>query len=264
MSSGSGSGALALAAVPRGVQESGPLACDYPARGGVPQCLAAATKPIELAPGIWEVQAGLPMEAFWCAHGPQAVTGYNFTPTAKGKGKAKMRRGAGLACIVQMHALGRTAADTLALTDAGRGVPGGTCVWSATWVCTGEGNCLRQCGGEGACEGGCTFNCTKRRGRCSFQVHVTATREQVERGVWRVRAQGCHVKCGTAPVPPAVLRWTRLARSWAVERCNSTNVAPLVVAGLSQAEVGPGGSGKHAVKHKQLAKARVPNGQHPA
>ena len=51
MSSGSGSGALALAAVPRGVQESGPLACDYPARGGVPQCLAAATKPIELAPG---------------------------------------------------------------------------------------------------------------------------------------------------------------------------------------------------------------------
>ena len=35
MSSGSGSGALALAAVPRGVQESGPLACDYPARGGV-------------------------------------------------------------------------------------------------------------------------------------------------------------------------------------------------------------------------------------
>ena len=105
MSSGSGSGALALAAVPRGVQESGPLACDYPARGGVPQCLAAATKPIEKAPGIWDVQAGLPMEAFWCAHGPQEVTGYNFTPTAKGKGKAKMRRGAGPACIVQVHAL---------------------------------------------------------------------------------------------------------------------------------------------------------------
>ena len=53
----------ALSAEPRPVHESTSLPTDYPARGGVPQCLASATKPVELAPGVWEVQAGLPMEA---------------------------------------------------------------------------------------------------------------------------------------------------------------------------------------------------------
>ena len=79
----------ALSAEPRPVHESTSLPTDYPARGGVPQCLASATKPVELAPGVWEVQAGLPMEAFWCTTGPPAVTQYNFTHTEHGKGLAK-------------------------------------------------------------------------------------------------------------------------------------------------------------------------------
>ena len=46
----------ALPAEPRPVHESAPLPSDYPAWGGVPQCLAAATEPVELAPTLWEVQ----------------------------------------------------------------------------------------------------------------------------------------------------------------------------------------------------------------
>ena len=39
----------------------------------------AAAKPRVVVPGrLWEVHAGLPMEAFWCAHGPADVTLYNF------------------------------------------------------------------------------------------------------------------------------------------------------------------------------------------
>ena len=72
--------APALPAEPRSVQESIALPTDYPARGGVPQCIAAAAKPVLLAPGIWEVQAGLGMEAFWCIYGPEEVTKYNFRP----------------------------------------------------------------------------------------------------------------------------------------------------------------------------------------
>ena len=69
----------ALPAEPRPVHESAPLPSDYPAWRGVPQCLAAATEPMEIAPSVWEVQAGLPMEAFWCTSGPPQVTQYNFT-----------------------------------------------------------------------------------------------------------------------------------------------------------------------------------------
>ena len=58
----------------------------------MPQCLAVATKPVKLAQGVWEVQAGLPMEAFWCVNGPDEVTKYNFTPANKGYGKAKTRK----------------------------------------------------------------------------------------------------------------------------------------------------------------------------
>ena len=82
----------------------------------MPQCLAAATKPVKLAQGVWEVQAGLPMEAFWCVNGPDEVTKYNFTPANKGYGKAKTRKKAALVAVLQFHQLQRTAADTLALT----------------------------------------------------------------------------------------------------------------------------------------------------
>ena len=170
----------ALPAEPRPVHESAPLPSDYPAWGGVPQCLAAATEPMEIAPSVWEVQAGLPMEAFWCTSGPPQVTQYDFTPAVMGKGKAKTRKKAALAAVKQIHRSHETAADTLALTDAGRAVASNTCVWSATWACTGAGNCLRQCGGEGACVHDCGHGCSARNGACSFRVHVSATREQVE------------------------------------------------------------------------------------
>ena len=72
--------APALPAEPRPAHESTSLPTDYPAEGGVPQCLAVATKPVKLAQGVWEVQAGLPMEAFWCVNGPDEVTKYNACP----------------------------------------------------------------------------------------------------------------------------------------------------------------------------------------
>ena len=50
--------APALPAEPRPAHESTSLPTDYPAEGGVPQCLAVATKPVKLAQGVWEVQAG--------------------------------------------------------------------------------------------------------------------------------------------------------------------------------------------------------------
>ena len=197
------------------MSQSGPLETDYPACG-VPQCIMAATKPRVVVPGrLWEVHAGLPMEAFWCVNGPDEVTKYNFTPTKNGAGKAKTRKKAALAAVLQFHHLQRTAADTLALTGAGRAVPGDTCVWSATWACTGASNCLRQCGGTGACVCSCSGRCRPHNGACSFRVHATATREQVERGVWLVAAHGSHVRRGTAPDPPQAtgLRWSRLAKA---------------------------------------------------
>ena len=116
----------ALPAEPRPVHESAPLPSDYPAWGGVPQCLAAATEPVQIVPSAWEVQAGLPMEAFWCTSGPPQVTQYNFTPAKQGKGKAKTRKKAALAAVKQIHRSHGTAADTLALTDAGS-----PCPWAA-------------------------------------------------------------------------------------------------------------------------------------
>ena len=109
--------APALPAEPRSAQESIALPTDYPARGGVPQCIAAAAKPVLLAPGIWEVQAGLGMEAFWCIHGPEEVTKYNFRPANKRQGKARTRKKVPLAAVHQFHSLYRTAADTLTLTQ---------------------------------------------------------------------------------------------------------------------------------------------------
>ena len=61
----------------------------HPAWGGAPQCLAAATKPVEPAPGLWEVHAGLPMEAFWCVSGPPE---WRSTTSPRGEAKAKRRR----------------------------------------------------------------------------------------------------------------------------------------------------------------------------
>ena len=117
----------ALPAEPRPVHESASLPSDYPAWGGVPQCLAAATEPVELAPTLWEVQAGLPMEAFWCTSGPPEVTQYNFTPALRGKGKAMTRKKAALVAVQQFHRFHETAADTLVLTGAGRAVASNTC-----------------------------------------------------------------------------------------------------------------------------------------
>ena len=152
----------ALPAEPRPVHESASLPSDYPAWGGVPQCLAAATEPVQIVPSVWEVQAGLPMEAFWCTSGPPEVTQYNFTPAKRGRGKAKTRKNAALAAVKHIHRSHGTAADTLALTDAGRAVASNTCVWAATWACTGAGNCRRQCGGAGACLPSCSGRCRPR------------------------------------------------------------------------------------------------------
>ena len=78
----------------------------------------AAAKPRVVVPGrLWEVHAGLPMEAFWCAHGPECVTLYNFNmPTGT---RQPTRKGKPLATVLCYHARFRTAADTLQLTEAG-------------------------------------------------------------------------------------------------------------------------------------------------
>ena len=111
--------APALPTEPRPAHGSTSLPTDHPAEGGVPQCLAVATKPVKLAQGVWEVQAGLPMEAFWCANGPDEVTKYNFTPAKQRYGKAKTRKKAALATVLQFHHLQQAAAGTLALAGAG-------------------------------------------------------------------------------------------------------------------------------------------------
>ena len=53
----------ALSPQARPASESGPLPTDYPACG-VPQALMAQPKPLVMVPGkLWEVHAGLAMEA---------------------------------------------------------------------------------------------------------------------------------------------------------------------------------------------------------
>ena len=101
---------MALPSLARPASESGPLAADYPACG-VPQSLMAAAKPRELVPGrVWEVPCCLPMEAFWCVHGPPQVTEYNFRVKNCGRGHARTSKKAALAALQQHHALSRARA----------------------------------------------------------------------------------------------------------------------------------------------------------
>ena len=95
----------ALPAGPRPVDENAALPADYPARGGVPQCLAAQPKPRALGPNTWEVPMCLAMEAFWCVHGPPSVTRYNFCPAENGKGKPRTRKKKALVSTEQFHGL---------------------------------------------------------------------------------------------------------------------------------------------------------------
>ena len=143
--------AAALPAQARPVSHSGPLETDYPACG-VPQCIMAATKPRVVVPGrLWEVHAGLPMEAFWCAHGPAGVTLYNFATPRGARQPTRKRKP--LAMVKQHHARFRTAADTLQLTGAGQAQHDDTVVWAETYACKGDGNCLKRRGkcSEGFC-----------------------------------------------------------------------------------------------------------------
>ena len=89
----------------------------------------AATKPRVVVPGrLWEVHAGLPMEAFWCAHGPAGVTLYNFATPRGARQPTRKRKP--LAMVKQHHARFRTAADTLQLTGAGQAQHDDTVVWA--------------------------------------------------------------------------------------------------------------------------------------
>ena len=164
----------------------------------------AAAKPRELVPGrVWEVPCGLPMEAFWCVHGPPQVTEYNFRVKNCGRGHARTSKKAALAALQQHHALSRTHADSLVLTSAGHRSRPGTVVWSSTYTCKGDGNCVGPGGGK-----------------CPVTVQVTATREQVLQGVWSVLLWGDHVPTSTAPVPPKQLKMSRLALNWALDKAN--------------------------------------------
>ena len=154
----------------------------------------AAAKPRVVVPGrLWEVHAGLPMEAFWCAHSPECVTLYNFNmPTGT---RQPTRKGKPLATVLCYHARSRTAAGTLQLTEAGEAQHNDTIVWAETYACKGDGNCL------------------KRRGKCSVKVHITATRKQASAvlpctadpvvmnlGSLGLQGTAC-IRCSTAAVP---------------------------------------------------------------
>ena len=229
--------AAALPAQARPVSHSGPLETDYPACG-VPQCIMAATKPRVVIPGrLWEVHAGLPMEAFWCAHGPAGVTLYNFAMPSTTGARQPTRKRKPLAMVKQHHARFRTAADTLQLTEAGQAQHDDTVVWAETYACKGDGNCL------------------KRRGKCSVTVHITATRKQARDGLWSVLLGGSHVAKGSTAEPPARLRMSRLCMAWALDKA-ACGQPPVVVATQNRAEVGPSGSGKHVVRRAQLARAK--------
>ena len=139
----------ALPAQARPVSQSGPLTSDYPACG-VPQCLIAAAKPRVVVPGsLWEVHAGLAMEAFMCCHGPHEVTHYNFAAKGgKWHPRARTRKKVALATVKQHHPRSRTFADALELTGAGQAQSANATVWSGVYACRGDGNCL---GGLGKC-----------------------------------------------------------------------------------------------------------------
>ena len=175
----------ALPAQARPVSQSGPLTSDYPACG-VPQCLIAAAKPRVVVPGsLWEVHAGLALEAFMCCHGPHEVTDYNFAAKAgKWHPKARTRKKVALATVKQYHTRHRTFADALELTGAGRAQSANATVWSGVYACRGDGNCL---GGLG---------------KCRMALHISATRKQAENGLWCVRLSGSHVAKGATAVPP--------------------------------------------------------------
>ena len=131
--------AAALPAQARPVSHSAALATDYPACGGVPQCIMAAAKPRVVVPGrLWEVHAGLPMEAFWCAHGPADATLYNFAMPSTTGARQPTRKGKPLATVLCCHARFRTAADTLQLTEAGKAQHNDTVVWAETYACKGD------------------------------------------------------------------------------------------------------------------------------
>ena len=55
-----------------------------------------------------------------CTSGPPEVTQYNFTPSLRGKGKAKTRKKVALAAVQQFYSFHWTEADMLVLTGAGR------------------------------------------------------------------------------------------------------------------------------------------------
>ena len=62
--------AAALPAQARPVSHSAALATDYPACGGVPQCIMAAAKPRVVVPGrLWGEERGPPTYWSWCPPG---------------------------------------------------------------------------------------------------------------------------------------------------------------------------------------------------
>ena len=229
---------------------------DYPSCC-VPACVAAAPPPQRVCSTLWRVHQGLALEAFFSCSGPPAVTGYNFVAGKQHKGRVLKKSGEPLAAVVRHHAMGASLADGLRLTEAGGKVRPEVLVYNCTYVCKGDGNCVRRCGGAGACVAGCQAGCKARPSagaRCSVRVIVSATAAEARQGVWSVSIAGAH-NAAAAAEPPKELAATALAKLMALAKASS-GALPITVAAQAQAAVGPGASSKHVVPHRAIARRK--------
>jgi hypothetical protein len=157
---------------------------------------------------------GEAVSAWVLATGPEAVTNYNFLKLhgATMDSSLVTRRPieASASQLQQKHDL----ADIFDVTDLGRStakVKPHRQVFGLTLYCSGHGcgrhnaadrtNCLRACGGAGACVAGCCKEGT--RGHCcAVRLVVSITLQAALRQKVLLELRGVHVAAGKVAVPP--------------------------------------------------------------
>ena len=195
---------------------------------------------IELRPGLWEVAMGDAVPAFVMSNGPGAMTNYNF---AKVRGatfdSALVTRRpiqASTSQLQEKHDL----ADIFDVTELGRStakVKPSKQVFSLVFYCSGQGcgqhkaadptNCLRACGGEGACVTGCCKG-GERGHCCSVRLVVTITLDAALRHKVLLELRGTHVAAGKVALPPlqSALHMAPSVKRELISKCMSGRDTP--------------------------------------
>ena len=114
--------------------------------------------------------------------------------------------------------------------------------------CTGQGNCVRECGGVGACVDGCTEgkrgNRDGLRHRCKFSVTIKQTVADLLKGEVNLEESGSHNAQAYQPPPKLKLkRSVRQKMNHILSKATTTNCTPNDVLGelseqLNDATVG--------------------------